>query len=190
MVIIKIKTELAEGQSTDNGANDKNKACSFEEVAGGLYFSTNKFYDKSKSDNFLGDFFGKENRDNHEKRCESLRKYVVYEISLKGNIFVEIPSLWVEEEYQLNEDLFKYDGQFSKRADTLEEIVRNAKDLSRGELIVYLLDAIILLKKQDKALEYGMEGNGMEIIEMIKTMDCSISDIVDIEKIIKQVNEI
>jgi cupin superfamily acireductone dioxygenase involved in methionine salvage len=75
----------------------------------------------------------------------------------------------------------KYDGEHAKTSKRLEEIVRNASNLTNGEMIISLLDAITVLQKQEKAIQFMMNyGFGIEML--MKTMDCSKRDIVDMDK--------
>lgn len=75
----------------------------------------------------------------------------------------------------------RYDGEHAKTSKRLEEVVRNANDLTNGEMIIYLLDAITVLQKQEKAIQFMMD-YGVEVEVLRKTMDCSIRDIIDMDK--------
>lgn len=76
----------------------------------------------------------------------------------------------------------KYDGEHAKTSKRLEEIVRNANNLTNGEMIISLLDAITVLQKQEKAIQFMMD-YGFSIEYLKKTMNCETGDIVDMDKV-------
>ena len=76
----------------------------------------------------------------------------------------------------------KYDGEHAQTSKRLEEIVRNANNLTNGEIIISLLDAITVLQKQEKAIQLFMDKHGLYGIEELKkAMDCSLGDITSLE---------